>query len=480
MDIQKFLKEICNVTEEDELNAIIQPRNMLDNWVQWYKGNITQINVTNNNQRRSFTRYTLGMANVLCSDWASMIINERTQINFDNSEIADFIIGNEENETGGVLGKSNFWAKIVQNIEMGFASGTVGMVARLDGQSVMVDFFDYRQFYPVRWDNNQVIECIIVSKTYINGQSAIVYSYHKKNEEGNYEIINRFYTKNGQDVTPDEYINPFNTQSDIPLFSLFSPNKNNNTDYLNMAYGVSILNGLETSLTAVDTLFSLIIGDAEVGDIKIIMTKSAIDMQMDSQGNIHIQSPYQNGQKEFVHTVDRTAPGQTPLFHAFNPTLQFSTQVEAMRFMLNVLSSKAGLGSNKYSFDSAGQVTATAMKVYNADQTRNTSKHRLMVERYIEGICKAIITLYYLSQGKSFKEQDYKKDLHVRINFNDTIFNDPADLFNRDRELVLQGLMTRRDFLLKHEIVNPDQVEAYIKELDADKGFNASDLGIDY
>ena len=65
--------------------------------------------------------FTLKMGKKVCEDWASLLLNEKTEIVIDDKSSSEFVQGAEEEQgTGGVLGDNKFWSKANALIEKSF------------------------------------------------------------------------------------------------------------------------------------------------------------------------------------------------------------------------------------------------------------------------------------------------------------------------------------------------------------------------
>ena len=71
---------------------------------------------------RNRDMYTLKMAKKVCEDWASILLNEKTQIVIDDEASTEFVQGLDG--TGGVFAQNDFWVRANALIEKAFYSGT--------------------------------------------------------------------------------------------------------------------------------------------------------------------------------------------------------------------------------------------------------------------------------------------------------------------------------------------------------------------
>lgn len=467
MTVDTFLKEILNI---GNTSAIIEPRDLINTWGQWYKGYVPavhKINVQAGKASRSVRSRTLGYAQKVCEDWGGFLVNDKTSILAENNVIKELLVGNDNDGNSGVFGDNDFWSRAASAIELGFATGTcVAVVRTTSSGSIKIDFVPIESFYPLSWVDGRVTECLILTKDVKAGKKIDYFTTHRLNEEGNYVITNTSFGNNSQPIEQTVY----ETRSDIPLFAIFSPNKGNNTKYDNMVYGVSILSGREGVLEVIDSLFNMMCGDIEVGGLKILMTKSAMMVHSD-EGDTYLKTAIDVQARQLMTSLG-VASDDAQIFKEFNPALQFDTQVATLEKYLAILGQQVGLGSEKYSFARGAQTTATAMKVSSSDQTREISKHRLKAESFICSIIDAVIYFNNAINNRFITLKDLRNDstLRVRVKFDDSIFTDSTEDLKLDVDLVRNGLMSKRSFVVKHGLATDKEVDGYLDEIREDQG----------
>jgi A118 family predicted phage portal protein len=467
MTVDTFLKEILNIRDT---SAIIEPRSLINTWHQWYKGYVPAVHTVNvqaeKSGRRNIRSRTLGYAQRVCEDWGGFVISNKTAILTENDVVKELLVGNDNAGNNGVFGDNDFWSRAASAIELGFATGTcVAVVRTTSSGSIKIDFVPIESFYPLSWVDGRVTECLILTNDVKSGKKINYFTTHRLNEDGHYVITNTNFDNNSQPIEKTVY----ETRSDIPLFAIFSPNKGNNTQYEHMAYGVSILSGREGVLGVIDSLFNMMCGDTEVGGLKVLMTKSA--MMVHGDGDPYLNTAIDVQARQLM-TSFGLASDDAQIFKEFNPSLQFDTQVATLEKYLAILGQQVGLGSEKYSFSRGAQTTATAMKVSSTDQTREISKHRLKAESFICGIIDAIIYFDYAIKNE-FTTLNALRDNHkfrVRVNFDDSIFTDSVEDMKLDVDLVRNGLMSKRSFVVKHGLATDEGVDNYLDEIREDQG----------
>ena len=85
-------------------------------WRAWWRGfykpfhSYQELGVSNAPVQRKL--YKMGMAKRVCEDWASILLNEKTQLKIEDAASSAFIQGDKDAQgIGGVLGYNNFWSE---------------------------------------------------------------------------------------------------------------------------------------------------------------------------------------------------------------------------------------------------------------------------------------------------------------------------------------------------------------------------------
>ncbi|MDY2847990.1 MAG: hypothetical protein SOU50_07215, partial [Oscillospiraceae bacterium] len=102
-------------------------------WEDWWRGYYKPFHhfIRTNGTEKPIERniYSLKMAKKVCEDWASILLNEKTRIIFEDEKASEFIQGKKE--TGGIFGYNDFWSQANRLIEKAFYSGTAAVTIRL-------------------------------------------------------------------------------------------------------------------------------------------------------------------------------------------------------------------------------------------------------------------------------------------------------------------------------------------------------------
>ena len=196
----------------------------IDKWHKWWTGfyePFHRVSFSNGEKKRHRDMYTMKMAKKVCEDWASILINDKTDIKVDDEYSSRFILGDTEN--GGVFGSNNFWNEANGLMERMMWSGTAAVVIRLKNASVSSDgrfrpdtdtridlnYIDADMIVPLTCDNGIITEAAFCSELCIHGSNRIYLEIHRL-ENNEYIIENHIFKADStgtyilnEDVLPD-------------------------------------------------------------------------------------------------------------------------------------------------------------------------------------------------------------------------------------------------------------------------------------
>jgi hypothetical protein len=187
----------------------------------------------------------------VCEDWASILLNEKTEIVIsDGSEKKDadgkpvagvssvFVEGKDG--TGGVLGEIKFWSRGNELVEKAFAMGAGAFVVKLTGMQVQgetvlknvdtkigLDYLPATHIIPLTVRGGAIIEVAFASEVMEQGKPYLYLETHTL-DAGKYVITNQYFSIENDQMTekslPVGIAPVIRTGSDVPLFAIFSPN----------------------------------------------------------------------------------------------------------------------------------------------------------------------------------------------------------------------------------------------------------------
>lgn len=426
-------------------------------WLEWYRGNVKSfhsIKVSNGLTTPTREIYALKMAKRVCEDWASSMLNEDVNIvvNSNNKKSSIFVQGSKGNS--GVLGSNNFDVLLSQTIEQMFALGTSALIIDLDNIAVdeqgnVVDgskatiklkSVNATRIIPISWSNGVVTEASFVSELVHLGKTYYVVSSHIKEDDG-YVIYNDLIDTNYKTASLNINLLPvLRTKSLKPLFYIMETNIANNID-LDSPMGLSIYANAIDTLKGCDVAYDCCLREVITGQRIVMMNKCLLTTD-DSGRPIAPQDVKQTYMQFFG---DDAQSDVSEFIKEFHPTLNTDALDKELQNQLNMLSSKVGLGSNYYRFDSAsGVVTATEYVGGRNDFMRNAVK----ISKSIKTALKDLV-LGILFVGKNILGANVDDNAKIDITLSDGVVEDDTKEREQDRQDVRDGIMTKAEYRAK-------------------------------
>lgn len=457
----KYLKKL-------KYNPITDYYSNISYWEEWYKNDVKKFHEYYDDEGNKKEIYRLGMAKRGCEDWSSILFTEKDTMSCDNTKNQEYL----DKE----LQKLKFDDVIPENIENAFWSGTVGTILRVKGAllengELQADDKTTEQLInvtadkviPLRIEHGEIIDVAFVSKTVNEKQKTIYYiEIHELKEDG-YHIRNIFINEQGEEETKDDVLSEYTTQSDIPLFSLLTPNIVNNIDN-NNGLGISIFANAIDQLKGVDIAYNNFIMDVYLGGKKVFYNKSLIkyntEKYTDKDGNtvtreIPIYPDDLTRQQFKILDGDLSNANEDTLIHEYNPDLRADDNENIINFALNLYAFKLGLGKGRYKFEGGSVVTATQYIGENQDLVSNAKKHRKKLNDYTVGIARAILLL-----GRILFNQDVDENDNIQLTNKDGFLVSDEELQEQYRQDFQAGLMSKLTYLMKARGMTKEQAQA--------------------
>lgn len=455
MDYDSIIKFVTNRFSSCYTNSNYYTN--IGEWLEWYRGNVKSfhsIKVSNGLTTPTREIYALKMAKRVCADWASSMLNEDVNIvvNSNNKKSSIFVQGSKGNS--GVLGSNNFDVLLSQTIEQMFALGTSALIIDLDNIAVdeqgnVVDgskatiklkSVNATRIIPISWSNGVVTEASFVSELVHSGKTYYVVSSHIKEDDG-YVIYNDLIDTNYKTASLNINLLPvLRTKSVKPLFYIMKTNIANNID-LDSPMGLSIYANAIDTLKGCDVAYDCCLREVITGQRIVMMNKCLLTTD-DSGRPIAPQDVKQTYMQFFG---DDAQSDVSEFIKEFHPTLNTDALDKELQNQLNMLSSKVGLGSNYYRFDSSsGAVTATEYVGERNDFMRNAVK----ISKSIKIALKDLV-LGILFVGKNILGANVDDNAKIDITISDGVVEDDTKEREQDRQDVRDGIMTKAEYRAK-------------------------------
>ena len=427
MKLEDFLQ--TNYGYNPDVRDAIQT--YIDQWKSWYTGNVKSFHnyfIYNGNRKIKQKRFTMNMAKEISEDWSDILWSEKCEINMKDEQSQEqfeelinsldlYSLINQSIEKSGALGTESTVVSVydlVQNED--------GMYLDVSNAKTRVDLVDIDWIFPLSWNNKAITECAFGSVEYSKGQKYVVLSVHKIDERtGNYIIHNHlFRDTNGNlsEITDEQgTMAEFNTQSNVPWFSIFKPMLTNNL-FNNSPFGIPHYANAIDNMKAVDICFDALKNEVQDGRKRTFVRADMLN--------------YDDGTQKMTFDPNDTTVYQLPngatkddLIQSDSDALRTADQIETLNTNLNILGNKVGFGQNFFHFNGATLTTATAVVSSNSALFRRKKKLEIGYESAIYDLVKAIC---YASS--KFGQYNINTEDMV-IQFDDSIIEDKEAESNR-------------------------------------------------
>lgn len=356
----------------------------INEWLAWLKGKTKLHNYKVYNGKK-FVKRTYKSLNIpaqSCGDLSDFFFNEKLDITIDKPNVQDII--------KECLEQNNFLENANKLMQLTKALGTGAFVAFLDDGVLRINYLNATNIIILKDENGEVRDVLFWSES----GNELTINVHILEEDG-YKILNKKFTKKGEDYTEQELdpkVAEIHTHSFIPRFSIIKTPEINNFD-INSPYGISCYaNALDTIL-ALDRAYDSFDNEIALGRKRVYVPSNAVQFNVDGSGNA-IPAFDENDVAFYVY------PGKENeklVESSFDLRVEQITQ--AVQAQLNIYTAKVGLGHNYYKFKN-GEAYVNTVNVIsaNSDVYRKIKKQENILTRAIVNLCYAIADLLGLTE----------------------------------------------------------------------------------
>ena len=192
---------------------------------------------------------------------------------------------------------------------------------------------------------------------------------------------------------------------------------------------------------------------------------SAEAMSIDAEGNT--TATFDENDVVFYRFPKGTAisgADEKPYVQESTGDLRADAIIHGINQSLNILSTKVGLGENRYRFDKSGIATATQVISENSSMFRTVKRHEIVIESALIGIVRALLYAINNFTGKKVNE-----NVEINVKFDDSIIEDKATERERDKQDVAAGLMAKWEYRVKWYKETPEQAKKWESEYNASR-----------
>ena len=219
---------------------------------------------------------SLRMPKHVCEDWANLLLNDKTTLQIGDASTSAYLLGSDEQQTGGLLRQLHFWENANRLVEQAYWSGTGAFVMSVENLtvdasgnalpspqgSIRLDYDPACCILPISVERGVVTEAAFVSECMMGGKPAVYLQTHTV-RNGSRTITNEWFEvtddisgtpKFAKAKTPPGMVESITVSGSPAWFSLFSPAAAKNIDG-GMGLGMSIFSEALDAAQMVDYAF---------------------------------------------------------------------------------------------------------------------------------------------------------------------------------------------------------------------------------
>lgn len=382
-------------------------------------------------------RRSIMPAMLVCREWGSLLLDEKTTIACDSQECTDWL--------GSFLSSMNFWGRAQETVVRAFGLGTGAFALWLDigRRTVKVRHYDARMVVPLSWDSEGIRECAFVTRAFCGGRSLDQLQMHVIGDAGGYLIRTACFDREGREVKVPGVAAEVVTGSMSPTFGIVRPAvPNTRVDF--SPYGQSVFADAIDAVQSVDLCFDALVNEIDAGKMRVFLSDVMFDRGWDGKGR-SVPIPFGKGDC----TVFRKVMSTEDTIAEFAPALRTDSQAKAFGMALQVLGDLTGLGVNYFDLDNVGYVrTATEVSSDNSALMRNIRKNENALQGALVDVSRAVLACVR-HMGVALPDEG-----DVRVIYDDSIVQDTASEKTLDMQEVAAGLMFPAEYRAKWGYAN--------------------------
>lgn len=435
----------------------------IQKWYAWYTGDHRFYKVkyvSADKKRKERQRYSLRPARKVCREWASLILNEDTQISVEDEQANAWL---QE-----YLDKSGFWVLGQMAIEKAFAMGTGAWALWFKiTDDVVTDIkirrYDARMVVPLSWDEDGVSECAFVTRVSIRGKLYTQAQVHAWDDDtSTYHIKTYLFDKDGKEVDTEDLgiIDDFDTRQCCQTFGIVKPGIDNVVVDLS-PFGMSVFNDAIDAIRATDLTWDSIFQEIDLTRVRVFLSEEMIDLK-DKDGHKIPIADIDDMVYRMVYDK-----GAENLIEVFSPDIRIEPLKDALNIALSQLGDNCGFGEQYFQIDKAGGVkTATEVVSDNSTLMRNVRKHENSIGKAITDIITGLLSC---AAANGFAEVGNFGV--VNIKFDDSVIVDTQTEKRTMLDEIAAGVVPKWMFLVTFYGKTEEEAKAAIGEYFDDEGF---------
>ncbi|WP_445683653.1 phage portal protein [Sporosarcina sp. FSL K6-3457] len=436
---------------------------LIEQWKALYQGYYSEwhdVNYQTVNGRKKRRMSSLNMPKVLSQEMATLIFNERCEINIDDDDLAENI--------KNVLSENKFSKHFQDYLEFQFALGGMVIKPYFGDDEIKLSFVTPDCFIPVSWDNKGIFEAIFTNQTR-KGKKVYTHLEWHLREGDEYVVKNELYvSENGEELGKKIPLSTLYPKMDEEarmknikrsLFVYFMPNTANHID-MHSPLGVPIYSHALDTLKSIDVAYDSFEREFRLGKRRIIIPATAVRSVIDEHG---VLQRYFDADDE-VYQAMATGDMDDSKIQDNTVELRVDEHVAAINALLNFLSMQTGFSSGSFAFDGKSMKTATEVVSENSKTFRTKQSHETIVEEGLVELVEVIVQLAELYDVFSRPSGKYE----VTVAFDDSIAEDAAGEINKQAQMVASELNSKKRAIMKIHKISEEEAEKILQEIFAE------------
>lgn len=464
MNRMGLIKGVKKLSDLKELPSSDEMYNQIEIWMALYRGYYEgwhKVKFHTINGERTRVMESLNMAKVASAEMASLVFNEKCEINISDKGLADNI---EQ-----VLKQNKFNKKFQDNLEYSFAHGGMAIKPYFNGEKIALSFVTADCFIPVSWHNDTITEAVFVSE-YKRGDKKYTHlewhlqSRHDEKGKG-YTIVNELYESSNHEETGIKV--PLSTLFDDleeevgihplekPLFVYFKPNTSNNLD-VKSPLGIAIYANALSTMKLIDTAFDSFHREFRLGKKRIIVPVSAIKAVPDENG---VFQRYFDANDEVYQSMNIGDMDGDKIYDN-SVELRIEEHIAAINALLNIFAMQTGFSSGAFTYDGQSMKTATEVISEQSKTFKTKQSHEVIIEAGLQELVDSIVAIAEL-----YNVFPTPRDYEVSVSFDDSIAEDTGAEIDKQIKLVTNGLNSKKRAIMKILGVTEEEALGILKEV---------------
>lgn len=455
-----LIKSIQSVSNHKDISLNDEMFQKIDVWKSLYKGyyeSFHKVRYKTIDGHKERTMMTLNMPKTASAEMASLVYNEKCEINIDNQTVSEFI--------EGVFKDNKFDKKFQDYLEYMLAHGGMVIKPYVENEKILLSFVTADCFIPVSWRNDTINEAVFLYEFYRRDKKYTHLEWHLW-EDDVYVIRNEIYeSQDGHDLGVKVSLKSFFpeleeevriTSLKRSIFAYFKPNTANNID-TQSPLGVSIFANALDTLKAIDTAFDSFHREFRLGRKRIIIPAHMVKVVIDPEtGQPH---RYFDSSDETYEAFNHGEMDDNTI-KDISVTLRVEEHVAAINALLNLFAMQTGFSSGTFTFDGQSMKTATEVVSEQSKTFKSKQSHEVIVEAGLQELIESIVAM-----GELYEMITVPDKYEVTVTFDDSIAEDKNAEIDQQVKLVTSGLMSKKRAIMKVLGITEDEALKILDEI---------------